>query len=48
MGASTQVNAAPGGLNLEAGDAIKAQAATASEVEVVVNYALLTRQNENG
>jgi|TARA_R100000656_G_scaffold185_1_gene297 hypothetical protein len=46
--ASAQVNATPEGLNLEAGDAIKAQAATASEVEVVVNYALITRENENG
>tara|TARA_B100001250_G_scaffold410354_1_gene436638 strand:+ start:985 stop:1326 length:342 start_codon:yes stop_codon:yes gene_type:complete len=46
--ASTQINAAPQGLNLEAGDAIKAQAATASKVTVVVSYALINRENENG
>ena len=48
MGASSQENAAPQGLNLEAGDAIKAQAATASKVTVVVSYALINRENENG
>tara|TARA_R100001443_G_scaffold30662_1_gene44465 strand:- start:121 stop:462 length:342 start_codon:yes stop_codon:yes gene_type:complete len=46
--ASTQVNAAPQGLNLEAGDAIKVQAATADKVKVVVSYALINRENENG
>ena len=35
-------------LTVEAGDAIKAQAATASKVTVVVNYALINRENENG
>ena len=48
MGASSQENASPQGLNLEEGDAIKAQAATASKVTVVVSYALITRENENG
>jgi len=35
-------------LNLEEGDAIKAQAETANKLEVVVSYALIDRQNENG
>jgi hypothetical protein len=35
-------------LNLEAGDAIKAQAETANKLEVVVSYALINRENENG
>ena len=48
LAAQTQVNAAPQGLNLEAGDAIKAQAATANKVTVVVSYALINRENENG
>ena len=48
MGASSQENATPQSLNLEAGDAIKAQAATASKVTVVVSYALINRENENG
>ena len=48
MGASSQENASPQGLNLEEGDVIKAQAATASKVTVVVSYALITRENENG
>ena len=46
--ASSQVNASPQGLNLEAGDAIKVQAATANELSVVCNYALINRENENG
>ena len=37
-----------GPLNLEAGDAIKAQAETANKLEVVVSYALINRENENG
>ena len=45
---SSTVNAAEQGLNLEAGDAIKAQAETANKLEVVVSYALIDRQNENG
>jgi len=48
LAASTQVNASPEGLNLEAGDAIKVQAATANELSVVCNYALINRENENG
>ena len=46
--AITTVNATQQGLNLEEGDAIKVQAETASKLEVVVSYALLDRQNENG
>ncbi len=45
---STQINASPQGLNLEAGDAIKVQAASANHVDVVVSYALINRENENG
>ena len=48
VAAKSQVNASPQGLNLEAGDAIKAQAETANKLEVVVSYALIDRQNENG
>jgi hypothetical protein len=48
MAGSSQVNATPSGLNLEAGDAIKAQAASASRITVVVSYALINRENENG
>ena len=48
MAGSSQVNATPQGLNLEAGDAIKAQAASASRITVVVSYALINRENENG
>ena len=46
--ASSTINAAEQGLNLEAGDAIKAQAETADKLEVVVSYALINRENENG
>ena len=46
--ASSTVNATEQGLNLEAGDAIKAQAETANKLEVVVSYALINRENENG
>ena len=48
MAGSSQINATPQGLNLEAGDAIKAQAASASRITVVVSYALINRENENG
>ena len=48
VAAKSQVNASPQGLNLEAGDAIKAQAETANKLEVVVSYALINRENENG
>ena len=47
IGASSQENATPQGLNLEAGDAIKVQAASASYIKVLVNYALINRENEN-
>ena len=46
--ASSTINATEQGLNLEEGDAIKAQAETANKLEVVVSYALIDRQNENG
>jgi hypothetical protein len=46
--ATSTVNATEQGLNLEEGDAIKAQAETASKLEIVVSYALIDRQNENG
>ena len=46
--ASSTVNATEQGLNLEAGDAIKVQAETADKLEVVVSYALINRENENG
>ena len=48
VAAKSEVNASPQSLNLEAGDAIKAQAATANKVTVVVSYALINRENENG
>jgi hypothetical protein len=47
--AKSQVNASPQGLNLEAGDAITVQAATGSnKIQGLINYALITRENENG
>ena len=46
--ATSSVNATEQGLNLEVGDAIKAQAETANKLEVVVSYTLIDRQNENG
>jgi hypothetical protein len=46
--ATSTVNATEQGLNLEAGDAIKAQAETANKLKVVVSYALINRENENG
>ena len=49
VAAKTQVNATPQPLNLEAGDAIKIQAATASnKIQGVINYALIDRSQENG
>ena len=45
---SSSINAAPEGLNLEAGDAIKAQADTGNYVKVLVNYAQIDRSQENG
>ena len=47
VAATTQVNAAPQGLNLEAGDAIKVQADTAIKVEGLISYSLINRENEN-
>jgi hypothetical protein len=35
-------------LNLEAGDAIKAQAETADKLEIALSYALIDRSQENG
>ena len=49
VGAKTQVNATPEGLNLEAGDAITVQAATGSNtIQGVISYALVNRQDQNG
>ena len=48
IAASSSINAAPEGLNLEAGDAIKAQADSANTVKVLVNYAQIDRSQENG
>jgi len=48
IAASSSINAAPEGLNLEAGDAIKVQADTASKVGGLISYALINRENENG
>lgn len=47
--AKSQVNAAPQGLNLEAGDAITVQAATGSNtIQGAISYALIDRSQENG
>ena len=35
-------------LNLEAGDAIKMQAATANEITGIISYALIDRSQQNG
>ena len=49
VAAKSQVNAAPQGLNLEAGDAITVQAATGSnKIQGLISYALINRENENG
>jgi hypothetical protein len=49
LAAKTQVNAAPQGLNLEAGDAITVQAATGSNViQGAISYAQIDRSQENG
>ena len=49
VGAKSQVNATPQGLNLEASDAITVQAATGSnKIQGVISYALINRENENG
>ena len=49
VGAKSQVNASPQGLNLEAGDAITVQVATgSSKIQGLISYALINRENENG
>lgn len=49
IAAKTQVNACPQGINLEAGDKIKIQAATgSSKIQGVISYALIDRSQENG
>ena len=49
VGAKSQVNASPQGLNLEAGDAITVQAATgSSKIQGLISYALIDRSQENG
>ena len=49
VAAKSQVNASPQGLNLEAGDSIKIQAATGSnKIQGVINYAQIDRSQENG
>ena len=47
--AKSQVNATPQGMNLEAGDIIKLQAATGSnKIQGVISYAQIDRSQENG
>ena len=49
VGAKSQVNAAPQGLNLEGGDAITVQAATgSSKIQGLISYALIDRSQQNG
>ena len=49
VAAKSQVNAAPEGLNLEAGDAITVQAATGSnKIQGAISYALIDRSQQNG
>ena len=49
LAAKSQVNASPQGINLEAGDIIKIQAATGSnKIQGVINYAQIDRSQENG
>ena len=49
IAAKSQVNASPQGINLEAGDLIKIQAATGSnKIQGVISYALIDRSQENG
>ena len=49
LAAKSQVNASPQGVNLEAGDLIKIQAATGSnKIQGVISYALIDRSQENG
>ena len=47
--ATSQVNASPQGINLEAGDAVTVQAATGSnKIQGVISYAQIDRSQENG
>tara|TARA_R100000544_G_C2222623_1_gene58512 strand:- start:455 stop:805 length:351 start_codon:yes stop_codon:yes gene_type:complete len=49
VAAKSQVNAAPQGLNLEAGDAITVTAATGSnKIQGLISYALIDRSQQNG
>ena len=49
VAAKSQVNAAPQGINLEAGDAITIQAATGSnKIQGAISYAQIDRSQENG
>ena len=49
LAAKSQVNATPQGMNLEAGDIIKLQAATGSnKIQGVISYAQIDRSQENG
>ena len=49
VGAKTQINATPEGLNLEAGDTITVQAATGSNtIQGAISYAQIDRSQENG
>lgn len=48
LGAKTTQQVAGQVLNLEAGDSLKAQAASASTLQGVISYALLDRSQENG
>jgi hypothetical protein len=49
VGAKSQVNAAPQGLNLEAGDSVTVTAASGSNViQGAISYALIDRSQENG
>ena len=49
LAAKTQVNAAPQGLNLEAGDSVTVTAATGSnKIQGAISYAQIDRSQENG
>ena len=49
VAAKTQVNAAPQGLNLEAGDSVTVTAASGSnKIQGAISYALIDRSQENG
>ena len=49
LAAKTQANAAPQGLNLEAGDSVTVTAATGSnKIQGAISYAQIDRSQENG